>query len=69
MPRPKKPTPAQAQKIFDKRVADIVLKYRKTLEAAKGHPKLTTYWRSGYGVKAHRVTGHWVIRASQGKKQ
>ena len=66
MTRAKKPTRAQAQRIFDDRVAELLEQYRRALAAAKGHPTLTTYWRHGYTVSQHRVTGHWVVRA--GKK-
>ncbi len=68
MPRPKKPTPAQARKTFEQRIQEILERYKRAVAAAQDHPTLTTYWRRGYNVPEHRVTGHWVVRARSGKK-
>lgn len=67
MGKPRRPTPAQARAQFHRRIAEIFARYRKMLEAQKGGPELTTYWREGYEVKKHRVKGHWVTR-SRGRK-
>lgn len=63
MPRSKKPTPAQAQRIFNDRIRELLERYERSLRVAKGHPSLTTYWRRPYTIKRHRVGGHWVVRA------
>lgn len=68
MPRPKKPTPRQALRIFERKIHGMLAKYRRTLEAAQDHPQLSTYWRNGYEIKKHWVKGHWVIRARAKKE-